>query len=321
MVLLPALLVLLAAAPPKPVAARTPPASATPAAQVLQGDGKVVGQVGSATFGLQAGTLLDAADVVQVPPGAWVALVLLQNGHAVRLDDDLSMAIKDLALFDAPAKGEPLEAQLNRLLTRAERTSPDRLIGFHAGQAGANTVGPQAAEEEQRQAPSAKAAPGPSKRMREERALPPPPPAAAQSLAASPELAESRARGGSAGPMGGGGVSRKAAMMDAEPVVPEADKEAKAEEPRGVPTASPLAFAADKTLQQCLAKAVQALGPKAAAAQWTAVLVKARLVGDGVQLRLPGALPPPPCAVQWFSAKQRKAQLDATWRSLEVTVR
>lgn len=127
------LLISLAIAPPLAPAPRTPAASANPAAQVVVLEGVVTAKAGGVTVPVQPGTLLDASDQLLVPPGAWVSLLLLANEHVVRLDDDVTLRVNELALFDAPKASRSMSEQLESLLTRAERRRlHERVTGFHA---------------------------------------------------------------------------------------------------------------------------------------------------------------------------------------------
>ncbi len=123
-------------------------------------------------------------DTLTIPANATVAL-RLKNGHVVRLDDELELQVKDIALFNAPEKKEDVSKQLDRLLTEEEKAAgPSRLMGWNAGQTAANV---KSSAEVERSAPKAKeksvvAAATPA---------PPPPPSAPAPAPAPLEVAES----------------------------------------------------------------------------------------------------------------------------------
>lgn len=77
------------------------------------------------------GQLLQAGDVIHTHAG--MVIVQLTNQHVVRLDEDIDLAIEDLALWGAPATTVPAEEQLAQLLYPGEVLPPDmgeRIAGW-----------------------------------------------------------------------------------------------------------------------------------------------------------------------------------------------
>lgn len=77
------------------------------------------------------GALLLPGDVLQT--GAGTIIVQLANQHVVRLDEDVELAIEDLALWQAPASTVPATEQLAQLLYEGEALAPDveeRIAGW-----------------------------------------------------------------------------------------------------------------------------------------------------------------------------------------------
>jgi hypothetical protein len=335
MPVLPALLLVLAVAPPLPPAPRSPAASATPAAQVLLVHGAVQLANGTKPVRVTRGTLLDRTDVVNVSEGAWVALVLLNNGHVVRLDDELNIAVEKLALFKAGPVKEDAQAQLDRLLTRREKEGlgSERLIGWHQGLSGANAMPPEAEKKKERsndgpplgglglqgvgrggggrgegygaanRGLQQKPSPAPQKVAE----LPPPPASPAPPPAPAPAP----------------GPSEESAKRSPErrrlepPGRPPADEEATV--PGGALPRQPApkpALAVDGSLEQCVAAAAKTAGAEVLVALGPMVHVRFRLSGDEVQVSTAGALPPHACLAAW--AETNRSRLTDTWVTLQV---
>ena len=70
-------------------------------------------------------------DALTTGPGA-LALVVLRSGYAVRLDEDLSLRVGDLALLDAPPATTSLEDQLKEIVDPGEVEPPtsERIVGW-----------------------------------------------------------------------------------------------------------------------------------------------------------------------------------------------
>lgn len=64
--------------------------------------------------------------------GKSLLLLVLRNGYAVRLDEDLELKVKDIALLDAPPAETSLEEQLRDLVDDGGMDSPpaDRIVGW-----------------------------------------------------------------------------------------------------------------------------------------------------------------------------------------------
>ncbi|HCF59898.1 MAG TPA: hypothetical protein DFS52_18135, partial [Myxococcales bacterium] len=106
---------------------------------LVEGDARVHAAGGQ--FAARKGFRLDRSDELEVGLGG-LLLVELKNGYLVRVDEDLRLPVRDIILLDAPRPEESLEAQLARLLTAEERRQfPERIVGFHARVAGAESVG------------------------------------------------------------------------------------------------------------------------------------------------------------------------------------
>ncbi|MBM4381208.1 MAG: hypothetical protein FJ086_18200, partial [Deltaproteobacteria bacterium] len=74
---------------------------------------------------------LERADLLRVPPGGLLVLTVDANAQVVRLDEDLELAVQDLAAVKAPASSRSVEEQLAALLSPRERESlaQQRLAG------------------------------------------------------------------------------------------------------------------------------------------------------------------------------------------------
>lgn len=106
---------------------------------LVEGDARVHAAGGQ--FAARKGFRLDRSDELEVGLGG-LLLVELKNGYLVRVDEDLRLPVRDIMLLDAPPPEESLEAQLAKLLTAEERRQfPERIVGFHARVAGAESVG------------------------------------------------------------------------------------------------------------------------------------------------------------------------------------
>ena len=132
-------------------------------------------------FPATKGFPLIRSDELVVPPGEFM-VVNLTNGYLVRVDEDLTVAVSDLANLDAPPTHESLTAQLDRLVTAEEKGRAERIAGAQARLTAARTVAP---EMQPAPAPSAEAAPpppppslqpAPAPSLSADAAPPPPPP-------------------------------------------------------------------------------------------------------------------------------------------------
>jgi hypothetical protein len=82
---------------------------------------------------------LELADEVEVPVGGFALVQIDRNGQLVRIDEDLRLAIRDLAALEAPKTTVTLEDQVNALLTSTEKApaSAERLVGWYVAPAAA----------------------------------------------------------------------------------------------------------------------------------------------------------------------------------------
>ncbi len=86
-----------------------------------------------APFDVAPGLPLLKTDTLQVPPAAFVLVQVLANKLVVRIDEDVDLAVKDIAVLDAKADAPALEVQLEKLLTRAERGQlKERMAGWYS---------------------------------------------------------------------------------------------------------------------------------------------------------------------------------------------
>lgn len=259
-------LAVVAALPPLTVAPRPDGAVKQPLAQIVMGEGTVsVTPSGAKGFDARVGMQLGATDTVTVGVGAWVALQLLDNGHVVRLDDDLSLRVGELALLKAPKQSQTLEQQLNRLVTRQEQDSAARLIGWNASQTAANVLGsaqptgggPKSSKNPSSNEESAK------RNEREKDSRPPPKP-----------------------PL-------KSVPPDSAPPPP-----APMPEPAAV-----IPLASDAELTKCIDQTVKGLGTEVTKLLGKQLVVRAKLRGGVVVVQLPQGVNTPACAVSWFTGK------------------
>lgn len=279
-----------------------------PAVQVLviENDVQVDPGGGQQRFKALGGMVLQKSDVVLVGPGAWVALVILGNEHVVRLDDDLSLKVADLALLNAPKQTQSAVQQLDTLLTKQERQRTERLIGWHASQTAANTQPVKAAPREERTKLKLKATDSMKRdddmlegeveeKERVTPAPPPPPPA-------PPPPPPNKV------PAPGGGS--KAPKFDPRP-----SKESVAQKP--APPPAPAEPPVDPELQACIEGAVIGWGAEVKAKLGKRVLVSARQRDGEVVVRLPLGLPAPSCAAAYF----KKRGVSASWTNVPVPLK
>jgi hypothetical protein len=85
-------------------------------------------QVLKAELGLQ----LSTTDTLVVPTGAVVVVELLGNGYVVAVDEDLELAVKDIALLKAPRATKSAAQQLDALVEARQIREGDRVIGYKA---------------------------------------------------------------------------------------------------------------------------------------------------------------------------------------------
>lgn len=117
-------------------------------------------RAGGAEFPAQPNLPLTPEDEISTPPGEFLVLTL-KNGYLVRIDEDLSLRVRDLVLLNAPPARESLAAQLDRLVTREERAQAERIAGSQARRSAAEAVPAQSS--------------APAKKSSHSAAPPPPP--------------------------------------------------------------------------------------------------------------------------------------------------
>jgi hypothetical protein len=246
-------------------------------------------------FPLAKGGLLRRDDTLTLPPGATAALLLLRNNQVVRLDDDLSLSVVDLALLDAPAATSSVKQQVERLFSRQElEGGVARLMGWHDGQAAAAvpsaSTETEKSEEWARSAPPTKGGGGSNKPVSAptepaQPQAPPPPPPPPPARRPSP--------------------SKPAPPPDLEPV-------AARHLTRGEPPETAIVLRADETLSACLAAEAPTWGPKVSERVDHHVVLQARRRDGVLVLRLSHQLPVPPCARTWLEA-QAQGTANASW--------
>jgi predicted transcriptional regulator len=286
-------LTLVAALPPLDVVPRPDGEVKAPLAQVVLHAGAVtITPAATKGFEVKRGMQLGGSDTVTVGVGAWVVLNLLGNGQVVRLDDDLQLRVDQLAALKAQKQKASLEDQLNRLVTVKEQDAATRLIGWNAGQSGANV--PQTVK--------TTGGGGPEKKPRDE------------------SLDE-----------GGGTQTKTAPKAPAPPPKPTETKEKEETKktppppPPGntapmapMPQPDPMPLAADAALEACVVKSVQALGPEVLASLGESIVVRVKLRDGTTVVQLPNGLPTPACAVSWFYGKPG---LGAAWTDVRVKLK
>lgn len=267
-------------------------------AKVLFSEGAVqVTDSAHLRFAVGDGLPLTETDVLHVPAAAFVLVQVNANTRVARIDDDVDLALKDLAVLHASPLSQSLEEQLEGLLTSSEKTKlKERLTGWLS----APVAGIVPTEESARSATGGGASPGDT---------------GASTRQPRFEAADDEKPQGS--------------KHDADSELPRATpvKPARTEPTfkRGrvsdqstrlvvAPAAASCDLHADARLTQCLT--AQALAFKV-----TRGPLKIRYVFDGGAWRvvLSYGLPVPACATDWF-AKQRVCE-QQPWRSLEVPLK
>lgn len=118
------------------------------AAEVFRVKGPATVRAAGRTFPAVPGLPLFRGDEIAAPTGGYL-LVRLTNGYLARVDEEISLAVGELALIDARPCREDPETQLGRLLSQAERDlSGQRVVGYRAGMRGADSTAAPAATPE-----------------------------------------------------------------------------------------------------------------------------------------------------------------------------
>lgn len=278
-------LTLVAALPPLTDFPRPDGTVKTPLVQVLLRDGQVTITPSSGkTFDARTGMKLGAADTIAVGPNAWVAIHILGNDHVVRLDDDLSLRVAELALLKAPKHSQSLEQQFNRLVTTKEQDAGGRLIGWNVSQTAANVPNRVVPDE------------GGGGKVKTVEVMP------------RPESKES-------GRPPGGVTTKEAEPSPSPPPPSPAPAQATpAQRPASTPPMPP----ADATLTACVRETLEPLGADAKKVLGKTIVVRVKLKADGTLLvQLPRGVNAPPCALSWFSGKPG---IGPKWSDVTVTL-
>lgn len=298
-----------AAAPatPRPATA----AKGTPVAKVLFSAGAVqVTDSAHLSFAAGDGLPLTETDVLHVPAAAFVLVQVNANTRVARIDDDVDLPIKDLAVLHASPLSQSLEEQLEGLLTSSEKTKlKERLTGWLS----APVAGVVPTEASARSATGGGVSPG----------------AAANSSAT------------------GAGPRQPVEAVDDEK--PQASKyDAERPVPRAAPMAPPVAQAPPPARQEskfkreaerserlvvppppasCELRADPLLDQCLVAQAWafkvTRPTLKVRYVFDAGAWRvvLSYGLPVPACATDWFAKQPLCTGEQQPWRTLEVPLK
>lgn len=259
--------------------------------------------------------------------GKSVLLLLLRNGYAVRLDEDLELKVKDIALLDAPPAEATLEEQLRELVDDGELEGPppDRIVGWQqrlragrglvarAEEQGAGGNAGLAREEEEgatlRVTAAAQAGPPP----------PPPAPITGRALGSADVNAAAEPPGG-----GRDGGSLPAKDDVSPPVKTKRGKEAKKREapphryraePGGpwVAGLPPLIEAKEEALRACLREAA----PRLAKSGRPLALLLRFGAGEIDRVAIVGAQSVP-CAVALFSGASDPVVVGDGWLRVEL---
>jgi hypothetical protein len=104
----------------RPLERPAPPTHGLADARVLFVDGNVeVTPPEGAPFAAKVGTDLVADDRIGASTSSKI-VVVLRNGHAVRIDDASALKVRDIVLFQAPPTERPVDEQLKELMDAGE---------------------------------------------------------------------------------------------------------------------------------------------------------------------------------------------------------
>lgn len=268
---------------------------------------------------------LELADEVEVPVGGFALVQIDRNQQLVRIDEDLRLAVRDLAALEAPKTTVTLEDQVNALLTSTENTpvGAERMVGWY--------VTPTAAQVRTSAGFLKKDAEGPKAKSINK---------LEEDLGGNPTR-ERRAGGGAAAAPGGGavvggkqnpvpqGVVSDEAPANRAPSPPppspaaEPVPETKAPAPaKPSPAIQPVAGPQqpDEATRACLRDALQRLGESAFRRIGPTVTVKLRKGDHRVVVFLEGAVPVDAC-VQTWAERQAAFLPDQGWAVLEVPLK
>ncbi len=118
------------AAPVAPPTFR-PPGTGTGAAvaSVLMHEGMPSVLAAGQTMAVSENLEIQEGDTLRVPAKSWLVLRLLGNGYVVKVDEDLELPVRDLALLKAPPAPQTLEQQLQQLADSRE-IGADRVTAY-----------------------------------------------------------------------------------------------------------------------------------------------------------------------------------------------
>jgi hypothetical protein len=251
------------------------------------------------TFRAVPGVPLLGTDELTVDPGGFMVL-RLRNDYLVRLDEEVTLAVADLVLLNAPQATESFEQQLSRLLTKKEREDGERIAGWHARLTGAQTVPPQ---------PEKKKMAVKREQAARRRAVPAP---QAEAEPAAPALAEEKTIA-----MPPASPSSPAPSLSAPPPVRWWTR-VKGKLVQHAEPMPPLAAAMlkDPKLLSCLKEALQSL-PVAVAKVTLMIRLEAQVIS---RVALGGGLRTPACAGEDVVGKKMPGGPGQGWVILEVTL-
>lgn len=293
------LLALALAAPPKPVAHL----------RVATKDVKV--WHGSTAVAAAKDLPLALADELDVPVGGFALVQIDRNEQLVRIDEDLRLAVRDLAALEAPKTSATLEAQVNALLTATEQQAKgsERMVGWYVAPAAAQVqtssglsktadVDDQPLPSKAPSVPAAKEAPGVGRS------------GGGGKVAKPDERREESDEFGS---------RSRAVAKPAEMPAPTPAPAAMAPAPPP-PPGSPPPLTMDDATRVCLRASLESLGASAFRRIGPTVTVKLRRGEGRVVVFLEGAVPVDACVQTWANLQHAKLGVSG-WTVLEVPLK
>lgn len=223
----------------RPLDRAAPPTHGVAAARVLHVDGTVdVTPAQGAKFAAKVGTDLVADDTIGASSSSKV-VVVLRNGHAVRIDDAGALRVRDIVLFQAPPTQRPVDEQLKELMDENESLPlddvRDRAAAWRQMLRAAETAGAESRDDAARESAKAESPAAVAESAPSAVAAAAPPPQEAPKPEAKAVDEEAPAGGGSgggqgiglgsAGALGGKARERDDAEKDAAPLSEDNDAE------------------------------------------------------------------------------------------------
>jgi hypothetical protein len=277
---------------------------------------------------------LERTDTLHVPRHGLLLVKVEKNGLVVRIDEDLDLAVSDIAALDAEQKtSAALSQQVDALLTQAEKKSvgTERLVGWFVSPTAANVVaGATVPAPVESPRPTGGGTPpgsrsGAAISKSDEPAPPPPGPAPKPT---SSEVVVNSPRREPATPAASPPLQQPPATpKDDEPVVkkkPQKDlltekkRGSLQDEERSEPSAQKVAGPQlDTAARACFADWAAQQPPAVRKRLADSLTVRLRRDEAGVRLFLEGALPPTACMQQWADAQP----LSDAWSTLEVPLK